>query len=481
MLEALAHQHLKDLLQRSPSSWPHNLTLSRLVARSLRRRDNTLIQIEHCSQDSWWLGLLTPLYLTTTSVVLVLSSRQRKRFFQTHRPLFKKEGLPLACWEGSEPPAGEQIWVMNHSQLLDSYKKGYLKSRQLIFPEAEYLSEHLREAMSIQISPEDWEYLIRAYPSAESALLDLYERLSRRLFTKATKLDALVKMDYSEIIVLKDLIGLLIPLPEPWLSFLQTDSRNWVSWASLDQKLLTWCWHLKPLEPFQELSGLFSDQPVLFLNGAGSQKLLLEELESVACSINVKVQLGEQRLLEPISLFAPYRQPMPNNPIYVDYLLDQCRRLILGCSGITIVLLDDQQLRLQLTSELASEFGRRVVHEITAPESNGVVCCCWSWWLNFQDQLPLPDQLIVALLPLPSLEVPLISARVQSFKSQGRDWFRDFLLPEALSILPKALLPIRESRGRLAILDGRLRARSWGDQVLRTIEPWTPLQRLLPK
>jgi ATP-dependent DNA helicase DinG len=32
----------------------------------------------------------------------------------------------------------------------------------------------------------------------------------------------------------------------------------------------------------------------------------------------------------------------------------------------------------------------------------------------------------------------------------------------------------------LAVLDGRLRGRSWGDQVLKQLEPWRPLQRLLP-
>ena len=33
----------------------------------------------------------------------------------------------------------------------------------------------------------------------------------------------------------------------------------------------------------------------------------------------------------------------------------------------------------------------------------------------------------------------------------------------------------------MAILDGRLRGRSWGDQVLNRLEPWIPLQRLLPE
>jgi ATP-dependent DNA helicase DinG len=194
----------------------------------------------------------------------------------------------------------------------------------------------------------------------------------------------------------------------------------------------------------------------------------------------VDIQLHDRIRTEPLSLFAPRRQPLPNTEIYAEHLLDQCRRLILGRRGLTLVLLDDPGLRQKLTTELAGEFGSRVIHQDTAPEVNGVICCSWSWWMDHQNQLPALDQLIVALLPVSSLEDPLTAARVESLKKLGKDWFRDLLLPEALAKLVPAIAPLRQSGGRLAILDGRVRARSWGKQVLRAIEPWSPLQRLLP-
>ncbi len=43
-----------------------------------------------------------------------------------------------------------------------------------------------------------------------------------------------------------------------------------------------------------------------------------------------------------------------------------------------------------------------------------------------------------------------------------------------------AIAPLRRSGGRLAVLDGRLRGRSWGEQVFQALQPWTPLHRLLP-
>ena len=100
--------------------------------------------------------------------------------------------------------------------------------------------------------------------------------------------------------------------------------------------------------------------------------------------------------------------------------------------------------------------------------------------MTHQPTLPEPDQLITALLPIASLEDPLTAARVKVLKKQGRDWFRDLLLPEALAILIPAIAPLRRSGGRLAILDGRVRSRSWGEQVFQALEPWSSLQRLRP-
>ena len=145
-----------------------------------------------------------------------------------------------------------------------------------------------------------------------------------------------------------------------------------------------------------------------------------------------------------------------------------------------MVLLDDEGLRLGLTSALAAEFGSRVGHELTAPEANGVICCSWSWWLEHQQRLPLPCQLVAATLPISSLEDPLTAARVAALRLEGRDWFRELLLPEALGRLQRSIAGLRRNGGRLAVLDGRLKRRGWGRQVLEALEPWVALTRLLP-
>ncbi|MFO0032958.1 MAG: helicase, partial [Cyanobacteriota bacterium] len=65
MLEASAHLHLKALLRSEGGArWPHHLTLSRLVARSLRRSDHTLVCLTPGMEASWWPSLLVPMALS---------------------------------------------------------------------------------------------------------------------------------------------------------------------------------------------------------------------------------------------------------------------------------------------------------------------------------------------------------------------------------------------------------------------------------
>ena len=475
MIEVYAHNYMKKLLKKDSLLWPHNLTLSRLVARSLRRRDKSIFQLEGANPNDYWLGVLIPLCLNSCGAVLVVTPSQKQRLFQVEIPKLRNEGFHLAVWDGLEPPTDEKVWVLNYEDFLNAYNQTSLCSKQFIFTEAELLTRRLREAMSIQVSSSDWDCLSRAYPLASSVLVDLYEGLTQRLFSLAIRSNALVRLDLTNILALRDLLGVLPQPPKPWPTVLNATTGEWASWAQLDYKLLDWTWHLQPLEPLQTLRQLFVDNPFTTLSTTSEN-----EFTSFHEIINVRVKLGSPIHEEPIRLFLPYRQPLPNTECFAEHLLDQSRRLVLGRQGLTVILLDDDQLLRKLTSELAAEFGKRVIFCSTAPDANGIICCTSKWWLASHDQLPAPEQLIVGLLPISSLESPLTAARVEAFKKKGLDWFRDLLLPDLLRLLPRLVLPVRKNHGRIAILDGRLRARAWGKNVLDVLQPWIPLDRLLP-
>jgi ATP-dependent DNA helicase DinG len=92
--------------------------------------------------------------------------------------------------------------------------------------------------------------------------------------------------------------------------------------------------------------------------------------------------------------------------------------------------------------------------------------------------LSAPHLLAIATLPLPSLENPLVTARVAFYKEQRRDWFRLYLLPAALNELQRAIAPVRERQGVVAIFDSRVIHRSYGQQILAALSPFARIDYL---
>jgi ATP-dependent DNA helicase DinG len=402
-------------------------------------------------------------------------------------PRLRSAGLALPCWQGPDAPASVRLWLLNHRELLVAWRQGQLGERQLVIPEAERLEAELRQVLAIRLEPRHWDELILSQPALKESLLSLHQALSHHILRHPRRVQGLVPLAPEEEAPLRHLLRLLEPLPAPWPAWLAAAEGGWCGWAGLDAGGLQWQLHRQPLEPLRELVGLLQGRGAVLVGELAGVRAVASDGDALppAATVlglvpTVLLDLADPPLSDPLPLYAPLRQPLPTSPQLAEHLLDHCRRLVLGQTGLSVVLLDDERLRHGLTSALAAEFGSRVGHECRPPESNGVVCCRWSWWLEQQGALPLPTQVVVGLLPIASLEDPLTAARVARLRQQGRDWFRELLLPDALNRLQRGVAGLRRGGGRLAVLDGRLRGRSWGRQVFAALEPWVQLTRLLP-
>lgn len=231
-------------------------------------------------------------------------------------------------------------------------------------------------------------------------------------------------------------------------------------------------------------SRLWQQQPVVLIGGA-------LELEAEAPIYRERLGLGDLTCLkfspdrhnELIHLYLPDGLPMPNTPQFQSALLLEIRRLLLASTavvGLTVLLVSDMPLKAQVAAALAAEFGSRVQVEKTCLDENGILVTGWEFWRQYQDVLPSPHLLIVATLPIPSLENPLVAGRVAYYKQQHQDWFRLYLLPEALSALQRAIAPVRETQGAIALLDSRVIHRSYGQQVLTALSPFARIGYLEP-
>jgi ATP-dependent DNA helicase DinG len=201
-------------------------------------------------------------------------------------------------------------------------------------------------------------------------------------------------------------------------------------------------------------------------------------------------------------LYIPDRLPMPNTPQFQDALIQQILAILfrignwgLGTRdwglgkilpnsspipGLVVILVGDTPLKAQVGAVLASEFGSRVQVEKTSLNENGILVTGWEFWRQYQSILPVPKLLAIATLPIPSLEDPLVAGRVAYYKKRRQDWFRLYLLPAALRELQRAIAPLRECQGIVALLDGRIHHRSYGQEVLASLSPSARINYLDP-
>ena len=78
------------------------------------------------------------------------------------------------------------------------------------------------------------------------------------------------------------------------------------------------------------------------------------------------------------------------------------------------------------------------------------------------------------------MKEPINGINVSYYKGLAKDWFREFLLPEALEKLERSVSPLRRNSGKLIILDGRANKRRWGRSIIKSIEPSKQINYMLP-
>ena len=286
----------------------------------------------------------------------------------------------------------------------------------------------------------------------------------------------------------------IIPPPHtlpPWSQFWQTYTRNPIIWVEVDRQTGDFTLCNTPAEIDTDLGEIWSRQSVVLVGGAldsDTQAPTYRQrvgLEDLTC-----VKFSPDRHSESIQLYVPEGLPLPNSPPFRDALVRELHTLIRVSDGSPlgreenpsflkktshlpiVILIGDVPLKTQVGAILAAEFGSRVRVETTILGNNSILVAGWEFWQSHRAQLPSPKLLAIATLPIPSLEHPLVAGRVARYKQQRRDWFRLYLLPTAISQLQRAIAPVRENCGIVALLDSRTYYRSYGDRVLAALSPY---------
>lgn len=496
MIEVEVHQQLRAFLrEQGEPYWHHHLTMARLVARALRLGRSALMQAGPPSgyHGRYRLSYLMPLLLWQGSAILVAPEAIQQRLLMVEIPRLRQ-------WIATDKPiqTGER-WLSDDFQglLLTTpqvwlsdrlYQEGRFPADVLtVIDGVDDLEDWTRTLLSTRLDTKDWDDLMQHYPEHSELIRDVRVQLTRLIFQHPPNPYNCYLLESPEQAMLLHLCQSLEavsakssdspPVPQQWEAFgQQLQGEGQLLWTELARQQGVFSLHCAPAEVANALQPVWQQQPIVLIGGA-------LDLETNAPTFRQRIGLDDltcvkfspDRQHELIQLYLPDGLPMPNTPQFQPVLLQEIRALLTATNtanqGLTVLLVGDVPLKAQVGSILAGEFGSRVQVEKTCLDENGILITGWEFWRHHQAVLPAPYLLVIATLPLPSLEDPLVAGRVAHYKRSRQDWFRLYLLPEALSELQRAIAPVREAQGVVALLDNRVNHRSYGQQVLAAMSP----------
>ena len=513
MIEVEVHNSLRAFLRSAGEPhWPHHLTMARLVARALRLGRSALMQVGvYGGYGRYRLSYLTPALIWPGPAILVASEAvqqrlvrveipQLRQWIQTSKPIRIGDALPNSDFQGLLLVT-PQVWLQDRLTGQNRFGTGI----PTILDGVDDLEDWTRNALTASIQPQDWEQLMLACPDKAEAIREARIQLTKAVFQHPPNPYECCLLETTEQDIIRRLYEYLgepasAPdqekdsqeksndrswehLPDAWKIFWQRfQSTGQLIWADIARPLGQFSMYCGPVEVASALSKIWHQQPVVLIGGA-------LELEAEAPIYRQRMGLGDltclkfspERNSDLIKLYLPDRLPLPNTPQFQTALLQEFRKLlgaIAHVGGLTVLLVGDVPLKAIVAATLAAEFGSRVQVEKTCLDDNGILVTGWEFWRQHQDVLPAPLAIAIATLPIPSLENPLVAGRVAYYKQQRLDWFRLYLLPEALSLLQRAIAPLRESAGVVALFDTRAIHRSYGNLVLAALSPFARINYL---
>ncbi|MEA5510020.1 ATP-dependent DNA helicase [Crocosphaera sp. UHCC 0190] len=491
ILEAEVHSSLRDFLrQQGQPLWDHHLTMARLVSRALRLDRSAIIQTGS-TFDRYGLSYLMPCLLSDRPILLVapLTLQHRlkqqeiphlQQWLNTHKVILTETDINEVCFDNFTGllMVSPQVWLRDRLE-----NKGLFPLNiPTLIDQADYLEEWTRDVLTLTIFPDDWQQLQINYPAYGNLIQEVRLYLQRSILSHPLSPYEYCLLEVEEKVSLNHLCEVI---PEDWLRKFgeQITGENQLLWASIDRKNQTFSLHVSPLEVASILGPIWQSSPVVLMGGfLDSDKAAPIYRDTIGLTDDILcLKFALHRQNELIKLYIRDRLPMPNTPEFQGVLIEEVNHLVMLChqrSKSIIIIVDDVPSKAQVATKLAAEFGSRVQVENTGLDANGILVTGWKFWHENQAILPVPQLLIIATLPIPSLENPLVSALVSNYKKRHKDWFRLYLLPTALQELQRAVMPLRESQGIVALLDNRVNYRSYGNRILTALEPYAKINYL---
>ncbi len=480
MLEILSHHYLKRFIRSNQTDWDHIYSFGRIISKCLQLNETYLINSEIFYTNNWLPALLISLFLYEENSTFVLSQEKIEFLKNNYLGQLKSLGFNFILENDQIIFSNHRISFITLENLLDDLNILSYRNHRIILPRIENIKEDLKNHFRILLLKKNWIQNSDISSSINKKNIDTYNFLKKKFFLRKALGNKHIFLDKEELNFLSKYFNKHSSYSDKFLSVSKALSEGWACWVILDEINFEWNFFLEPLDEISHIKFFLNNNKFIFLSALRKdyffQKYLKRNRIDIDLVLNFKSNFNEKKIL----LYVPPRQILPNNPMFTQLILDKCRKLIIFRKGLSLFLSDDVDLKLNLATELASTHGKRVLLETIPSLNNEILCASYIWWINNCNLIKSPEQIIIPLLPIPNMSEPINEITVSHNKDLSKDWFREFLLPEAINKLERSISPLRKNSGKLIILDGRASKRKWGRTILQSIQPSKQINYMIP-
>ncbi|MFM7370577.1 MAG: ATP-dependent DNA helicase, partial [Sphaerospermopsis kisseleviana] len=361
-----------------------------MVARALCLGRSALIQVGAvCGyQGRYRTSFIASALMWHGPVIIVASATVQQRLLNIEIPRLQQwlsANKPIRTgevWPGSDFQGllltSPQAWLKG--QLADN--GSFPPNIPTIIDGVDDLEDWVRDQLTQDIQPHDWEQLMLACPQEAEVIREARVQLTHELFQHPENPYHCYLISQREIEILQGLYSSfesISNLPKSWQEFwllFQNLTEDFspttitpsphhpitlssaLFWATIARRQGLFSLHYAPMELAKILAPIWQRQPVVLIGSAVEPETevpLFRQrlgLEDVTC-----LKFSSDSQGEAIQLYAPYKLPLPNTPEFQWAFIHQVRTLVCLSAtspGMTVVLVGDVPLKARVGAILAS-------------------------------------------------------------------------------------------------------------------------------
>ena len=480
MLEILSHQYLKNFLRDEFINWEHIYSFGRIISKCLENDSTYLINSEILTSHDWLPPILISLSLKKEDATFILSEENIQFIKKFQINSLKNLGLNFIFKNDQLIFANHHVRLITIKELLKNPNSLKLTNYRIVYSGVENIKQDLDNHFRISLFKKDWTKNFNEFEFINQKFIKVYDSLKKNFFMRKVLGNSYINLDEKEISFFLNFFHENSFFSDKFLSIYKALEQGWACWVELNDTNLDWNLYVQPIDELSQIKEFFLNNKFIFLSALRKDNFFQNYLKKHSLDIDLVINFKSNFEEKEISLYIPSKQLLPNNPLFINSILDKCKKLILFRKGLTLVLSDDIDLKTNLATALASKYGKRVLLEKIPMHDNEILCSSYDWWIMNSYLIQIPEQIIIPLLPIPNMSEPINAITVSHKKRLSQDWFREFLLPQARIKLERSISPLRRNSGKLIILDGRANKRNWGRLLLQNIQPSKQINYMLP-